>query len=76
MTRSENGTDRLMLRWNAATQQWLAARTVLRAMQAAGMTLAEVELGRDNVSLLAAEMDRAEAAYFAALHHGRMAANG
>jgi hypothetical protein len=77
MTRSgENGTDRLMSRWNAATQHWLAARQMLRVMQSAGLPLASVELGRNHVASLASEMERAEAAYYAAIKSGRMAANG
>lgn len=76
MTRSENGTDRLMSRWNAATQHWIAAKRVLRAMQTAGMPLASVELGRNHVESLQYDMDHAEAAYYAALKSERMASNG
>jgi hypothetical protein len=76
MNSGENGTDRLMSRWNAATQHWLAAKQMLRVMQSGGMPLSAVELGRNHVESLAAEMERAEAAYFAAVKSGRMCANG
>jgi hypothetical protein len=76
MDTGENGTDCLMSRWNAATQQWMAARELLRVMQSGGMPLASVSLGRAHVASLAAEMERAESAYYAAIKSGRMAANG
>lgn len=72
----ENGTERLMSRWNAATQRWMGARELLRALEKHRVCEPCLVQAQAHVAALAAEMDRAEAVYFAALKSGRMAANG
>jgi len=70
----ENGTERLMSRWNAATQRWMGGRELLRSIEEQGVCGPSMELARAHLKALEVDMDAAEVAYFEAVKSGRKAA--
>jgi hypothetical protein len=70
----ENGTERLMSRWNAATQRWMGGRELLRELEKHRVCEPCLAHARSHAKALEVEMDRAEAVYFAALKSGRKVA--
>jgi hypothetical protein len=67
--------ERLMSRWNAATQQWFGARKVLEALMDKDTDMGARLVAAEAVLALRNEMDRAKSVYQArangkAVRHG------